>query len=849
MLNAIELERVRVKAGLYERENSWIDDNDIQIAARYIGAITPDDEYLVARENDVAVEIIRIVLRRGIPDERAIALRRGIVELEYRRTAPGPTAQTPVSSTNVDQRARDAAASAQREINNHEAANNPHGIPVGQINTNRAAIADNARDIATNAQRIEANRQAIANLPPQGATASQAAQIETNKTDIAANKGAIAANKTAIDNIDSDQIETNKTDISTNKAAIARNATAISEIDTDQIATNKADIATNKEAIAANKNRLDNLPDTTGSGATAAQVAKIEANDARSKANETKIAENATAIAENKKAIADLPDPSGSGATDAQVAKINANDTRSKANAAAIANNLTAINANKAAAAANKARLDNLPAPSASAAQIAKIDANDVRSRANAVAVANRALLYPVKLDFYPPVFRTNADLVGDHAVLMSQVREGLFTAFTGQDEINRIRIIERNTSTVVHDAAWQFSGNDWLIDFAISAQEAQNIALTGGDEFVEFRVEFRNRHGFALGSDWYAVPIGDEAPYPATQGQIDTLSENIANERATSLSGDVFVVRSIGTTTALSALINRGTSDQDANYWINITADFTLRIGNVDFNFKTDEVWQLAPHTSVPLRLRPAASGAVDQQARNDAAEAKTTAETAKSTADTAKSTADTAKSTADTAKSTADTAATAASNAASAAAVAKSAADDADTVARNARTVANANKAILDAQKFQIGLLDFNLDPAEILYQSGGEVAAFTKTFTMNVVGADLLKGDIWVQGLIAGIPIIARRKWAANISALNFVVNATNAGLIADNVQAADTTEAVLQFYDAASGGNLVRQVRRSIVVQQLPTPLTVTKVANEAAYNAITNKVGFYYVAKV
>ena len=166
----------------------------------------------------------------------------------------------------------------------------------------------------------------------------------------------------------------------------------------------------------------------------------------------------------------------------------------------------------------------------------AKADAAALAAETRSRAAADQRLAgdlarinFPVRIQFYPQVFDTNAALEGNHAILIDQIRDDQFTRFQGPDEINRLQIIERNTSTVVHDQAWQFSGNDWLIDFNISAGEANNIALTGGDEFVEFRVVFANRAGHQLFSDYVAIPVGDERPFPATRGDVETVQGNVS--------------------------------------------------------------------------------------------------------------------------------------------------------------------------------------------------------------------------------------------------------------------------------------------------------------------------------
>ena len=171
-----------------------------------------------------------------------------------------------------------------------------------------------------------------------------------------------------------------------------------------------------------------------------------------------------------------------------------------------------------------------------------------------------------------------------------------------------------------------------------------------------------------------------------------------------------------------------------------------------------------------------------------------------------------------------------------------AKAAQDKADA---NALLIAGKQDALTQFE--QIGLMDFTPDHAEIVYANGQEVAALTRTINWTVGGRAALKGNIWFSGQINGVPIISRTLWASQAT-IAFVINSGNAGLIAPNVT--NALDMRLDFHDAASGGNLVRVVRRSIGLQELPAMISVQKVANEAAYNAITSKVAnrFYYVAK-
>ena len=105
MLDGVELARVRLIAGLYEASNSWISDDDIQSIAEYLGANNAQGDYEPQFDNQVAREMLRVILGRGLGGERKDSLRQRIIELQR----PIQQLQTRTSQPSVDQIARDKA--------------------------------------------------------------------------------------------------------------------------------------------------------------------------------------------------------------------------------------------------------------------------------------------------------------------------------------------------------------------------------------------------------------------------------------------------------------------------------------------------------------------------------------------------------------------------------------------------------------------------------------------------------------------------------------------------------------------------------------------------------------------
>ena len=75
MISSADIQTIRVMAGLYgELANSWISDADIAAIAGYLPGTHSGSEYRASANPAVAIEAIRVVLARGVPDDRAAAL-------------------------------------------------------------------------------------------------------------------------------------------------------------------------------------------------------------------------------------------------------------------------------------------------------------------------------------------------------------------------------------------------------------------------------------------------------------------------------------------------------------------------------------------------------------------------------------------------------------------------------------------------------------------------------------------------------------------------------------------------------------------------------------------------------
>lgn len=123
----------------------------------------------------------------------------------------------------------------------------------------------------------------------------------------------------------------------------------------------------------------------------------------------------------------------------------------------------------------------------------------------------------------------------------------------------------------------------------------------------------------------------------------------------------------------------------------------------------------------------------------------------------------------------------------------------------------------ALTQAQ--QIGLLQFSPRPGNVIAENGKAQAAIDVQYNIRIANAELLTGDIWVQGTIQGQPALARTKWS-NAIALNLNIPDANVASVVASVQLSNTVELVLQFYDAAMDGNLVEQLWWNIPFTELP-----------------------------
>ena len=138
---------------------------------------------------------------------------------------------------------------------------------------------------------------------------------------------------------------------------------------------------------------------------------------------------------------------------------------------------------------------------------------------------------------------------------------------------------------------------------------------------------------------------------------------------------------------------------------------------------------------------------------------------------------------------------------------------------------------------QAQQIGLLSVHPDPSIIVYPKDGLETALTRTIALQIANPEVLTGDIWVQGSIDGQAVLARRKWATNLSTLNFVISAQIAALIGQN----DSLDVRLDFYDAASAGNIVESLRYGVsLVEQAGAGAAGATAAQAAAIAANTTR---------
>ena len=114
-------------------------------------------------------------------------------------------------------------------------------------------------------------------------------------------------------------------------------------------------------------------------------------------------------------------------------------------------------------------------------------------------------------------------------------------------------------------------------------------------------------------------------------------------------------------------------------------------------------------------------------------------------------------------------------------------------------------ATSGLTQAQR--VGLLQFHAEPPSIRYEAGNLDTALTRTIRMRVSNAELLTGDAWVSGSVAGQPILARTRWTSTTSSLALPISAQIALAIEQNDANADSVSITLMFHDAASAGNQI------------------------------------------
>ena len=111
MLTAEDLTRVSLIAGLYPEESGWISDDDIQGLGIFTGAYVVGGLYDPAYDRRLAIECLRVVIGRGIPEPRAVSLRQRIIELQ-RGAGAGAVSSTPPGETPGDDDVARAAIAA-----------------------------------------------------------------------------------------------------------------------------------------------------------------------------------------------------------------------------------------------------------------------------------------------------------------------------------------------------------------------------------------------------------------------------------------------------------------------------------------------------------------------------------------------------------------------------------------------------------------------------------------------------------------------------------------------------------------------------------------------------------------
>ena len=360
--------------------------------------------------------------------------------------------------------------------------------------------------------------------------------------------------------------------------------------------------------------------------------------------------------------------------------------------------------------------------------------------------------------------------------VLENEQQDMLFDNHTSAP-INRIRIRERNSGAVVHEEAWSYSSNDWVFRGDINAAEANAIGSLGSAEFFEMRAEFGRGSGgsFTLleTSDWFRITVGSWFEAPATLGDVRHRLNLMVRASPSHIDKNNIPAR------ILFSVVNQNGAFPDADrvriVMFGRTRDFTgYKPAVHEQSFAWDLsaadralVGRLAAGTvhGVQVTLRSATTNYALQEIDFEVTE------------------------------------------------------------------VATGSASAL-TQKQQIGLLQMAVRPTAIVYDQGSDADATASALEaalrpsggifVRIANAELLSGDIWVEGRVQGVLSLARTKWTAATSGLALTPGTSNVEVIAAAVISNDddTLQLDLRFYDAANAGNLVEVLELDIPVVQRP-----------------------------
>ena len=117
------------------------------------------------------------------------------------------------------------------------------------------------------------------------------------------------------------------------------------------------------------------------------------------------------------------------------------------------------------------------------------------------------------------------------------------------------------------------------------------------------------------------------------------------------------------------------------------------------------------------------------------------------------------------------------------------------------------------------QIAWLSAHTEPSVITYTGDGDVAALTGTIVLVVPNPELVTSQVWAEGTINGQPSLARFEWASTNTRLNYPINAALARRLAD--ADLDELDIRLTFYDAANAGNIVEELSYGTALIGFPT----------------------------